>query len=291
MLHIILLILFLTIISAAARIIYECRHFTTEYYEIVSNKIPEAFDGFRFVMISDLHNYDFDNGNQSLLRQIDDLKPDVIMLAGDMIDAHPGADMTIAIQFVQALCSRYKVYFAYGNHEQRIGLYPENYGDMANRWSEGIAHENLFLLRNACTELERDGQRLFVYGLEMDRIYYKRFHKTPMSQKYLNQVLGKCDEACYNILIAHNPLYFEEYAAWGADLVLSGHVHGGVMILPVLGGVVSPQVQFFPKYYAGLYSQGSSRMILSRGLFMHSIRIRLFNMPELSCVTLHHTRQ
>lgn len=110
-----------------------------------------------------------------------------------------------------------------------------------------------------------------------------------MKKWYLTEQLGICDRKAFNLLLAHNPLYFDEYADWGADLVLSGHVHGGVVILPFLGGVISPQVRLFPKYYAGTYFHGKSEMILSRGLHMHSFRIRLFNMPELSCVTLHHS--
>ena len=273
--------------AAAARACYESRHFTTEYYDIVSGKIPEAFDGFRFIMLSDLHNYDFDHGNRKLLRQIDTLKPDVVLIAGDMIDASPGADMTVALKFLQDLCDQWTVYFGNGNHEQRIRLYPQTYGDMYEKWSSGIAHKNLHLLRNTHMTLERDGSRMNVYGLEMDRIYYKRLKKTKMSVHYLDETLGKCSRDSYKILIAHNPLYFEEYAGWGADLVLSGHVHGGVVILPYLGGVISPQIQLFPEYYAGEYVLGASHMILSRGLHMHSIPVRLFNMPELSCVTLH----
>lgn len=272
--------------AAAARIYYECRHFKTEYYEITSGKIPEAFDGFRFVMLSDLHNYDFDKGNRKLLEQIKALQPDVVMIAGDMIDAHPGADMTVALRFVRDLCERWPVYFGNGNHEQRIRLYPETYGDMNEIWSEGIQHENLHLLCNRHLELDRNGSSICIHGLEMDRRYYKRFRKTPMASDYLEKELGPCDKDKFNLLLAHNPLYFDEYADWGADLVLSGHVHGAVMILPFIGGVISPQVQLFPQYYAGHYQKGTSQMILSRGLHMHSIRVRLFNMPELSCITL-----
>lgn len=277
-------------LATGARIYYECRHFTTEHYTIESEKIPEAFDGFRFVMLSDLHNYDFDHGNKALLDEIERLDPDVVMIAGDMIDAHPGADMETALRMMHDLCERRPVYFGNGNHEQRISLYPETYGDMSEKWSAGIRHRNLHLLRNHHTVIERDGSRINVYGLEMDRIYYKRFRKTKMPDDYLDEQLGQCSSDDYNILIAHNPLYFKEYADWGADLVLSGHVHGGVVILPLIGGVISPQVRLFPEYYAGEYQIGTSQMILSRGLHMHSIRIRLFNMPELSCVTLHHIK-
>ena len=271
------------------RICYECRHFTTEYYDVASDKIPEAFEGFRFVVLSDLHNYDFDQGNRQLLGAIERLKPDAVMIAGDMIDAHPGADMSAAVRMVRDLCDRWPVYFGNGNHEQRIALYPETYGDMHARWCKAIRHPNLHLLRNQHTVIRKDGAYINIYGLELNRTYYKRFRKVPMKKWYLTEQLGICDRKEFNLLLAHNPLYFDEYADWGADLVLSGHVHGGVVILPFWGGVISPQVRLFPKYYAGTYFRGKSEMILSRGLHMHSFRIRLFNMPELSCVTLHHS--
>ena len=102
------------------RICYECRHFTTEYYDVASDKIPEAFEGFRFVVLSDLHNYDFDQGNRQLLGAIERLKPDAVMIAGDMIDAHPGADMSAAVRMVRDLCDRWPVYF--GNGIMNSGL-------------------------------------------------------------------------------------------------------------------------------------------------------------------------
>ena len=126
-------------------------HFTTEYYDVASDKIPEAFEGFRFVVLSDLHNYDFDQGNRQLLGAIERLKPDAVMIAGDMIDAHPGADMSAAVRMVRDLCDRWPVYFGNGNHEQLIALYPETYGDMHARWCKAIRHPNLHLLRNQHT--------------------------------------------------------------------------------------------------------------------------------------------
>ena len=102
-----------------------------------------------------------------------------------------------------------------------------------------------------------------------------------MNNCYLQETLGEVKEDYYEILLAHNPDYFEEYADWGADLVLSGHVHGGMMRLPILGGVVSPAFKLFPKYDGGLFKIGKSTMILSRGLGMHTIPIRIFNPGEL----------
>lgn len=90
-----------------------------------------------------------------------------------------------------------------------------------------------------------------------------------------------------NILIAHNPDYFEEYAKWGADLVLSGHVHGGIMRIPFLGGVLAPSYRIFPKYDGGVFKEGKSVMLLGRGLGSHTIQLRFFNPAELYEVTLN----
>ena len=106
--------------------------------------------------------------------------------------------------------------------------------------------------------------------------------KKEMRETYLPRVLGQPDPKEFTILLAHNPDYFPEYAAWGADLVLSGHVHGGVVRIPFWGkGVVSPAVKFFPKYDGGLFEEGKSHMILSRGLGAHTIPFRLFNPGDL----------
>ena len=119
-----------------------------------------------------------------------------------------------------------------------------------------------------------------------DRMYYKRFRKIKMEDTYLKDVIGTPKKDVYEILLAHNPEYFEEYAAWGADLVLSGHVHGGIMRLPVLGGVISPKLVLFPKYDGGRFEEKNATMILSRGLGMHTLPIRIFNPAELVVIHL-----
>ena len=102
-----------------------------------------------------------------------------------------------------------------------------------------------------------------------------------MDQDYLASLIGRPDPDSFHILLAHNPDYFPRYAEWGADLVLSGHVHGGIMKLPLLGGVISPSLRLFPKYDGGLFEERNSRMILGRGLGSHTIPIRVFNPGEL----------
>ena len=102
----------------------------------------------------------------------------------------------------------------------------------------------------------------------------------------LSDQLGQCDSGLFTIMLAHNPEYFPVYAEWGADLVLSGHIHGGIARLPVLGGVLSPSLQPFPRYDAGEFIWKGSHMVLSRGLGLHHIKLRFFNCPEISAIRI-----
>jgi predicted MPP superfamily phosphohydrolase len=129
--------------------------------------------------------------------------------------------------------------------------------------------------------------------------YYKKFTKTELTQEELGRILGEADPSVYTVLLSHMPVYFEQYAVWGADLCLCGHVHGGLMRLPLIGGVMGTRPNLFPKYSGGQYSfpKGSgesgekSTMILTCGLGMHTLPIRIFNPGEISCVDLLPDRQ
>ncbi|NLP34346.1 MAG: metallophosphoesterase [Clostridiales bacterium] len=142
--------------------------------------------------------------------------------------------------------------------------------------------------------------KLLVSGLSLDMVYYLRRNQKavqehsilPNSSKvveeYIRARLGKKDEDIFHILIAHNPIYYEDYVSWGADLILSGHVHGGLVRLPFIGGLISPSVKLFPKYDAGMFTKDEKTMIISRGLGTHSNMPRIFNPPELVVVRLIH---
>ncbi len=105
-----------------------------------------------------------------------------------------------------------------------------------------------------------------IYGIEIEREYYGKFKSVKMDVSYLEALLGKADPSRFSVLIAHNPDYFETYVKWGANLVVSGHVHGGLMRLPYLGGVISPAFKLFPVYDGGEFEKDGAVMILSRGL-------------------------
>lgn len=260
---------------------YDCNRFVTVRYELKSKKIAREC---AFVLLSDLHNKSFGKQNERLLKKIDELAPEAILTAGDMLTSAEGEEYRVAVGLMERLGAKYPVYYGMGNHEHRMGLNRERYGNIYETYMESLHNAGIEPLINENVDLV--SSNINICGLQMDRCYYKHFSKYPMQGNYLRDTLGPSKKDKFQILIAHNPDYFEEYAEWGADLVVSGHVHGGLMRLPVLGGVVSPKLTFFPKYDGGRYEKGESVMILSRGLGTHTLPIRIFNPGELIVIRL-----
>lgn len=276
MLDIFGMILFLAAIVLVWVMLFDSTRFVVVKYTIPQNKLKKSY---RAVVLADLHNKQYGRKNELLLKAIEEQQPDGIWIAGDILTAYPGKSLQPAIELINVLAKRYPVYYGNGNHEQRLKLYPETYGGMAKEYAEALEKAGVHPLVNEHSVLEE--YNLAVYGAEIDREYYKRFTIPQMEEGYLPGVLGKPDPRRYNVLLAHNPDYFPNYASWGADLVLAGHIHGGMVRIPGWRGVFSPNMRLFPRYDGGKFTEGSSTMILSRGLGMHTIPVRLFNPGEL----------
>ena len=246
--------------------------------------LPNLRKNCRFVMVSDLHNKVYGKDNDKVIREIEQANPDFILIVGDLVTSHQDEPVDTGIQFVNALSGKYRIYYSPGNHESKLKNRADYYGDMYNRLMKGIQHENVKILSDETIRLEEYG--IALTGFELGLEYFKRFKKRPMPLDYMNKKLGKPLKEYCNILMAHNPEYFEEYAKWGADLVLSGHVHGGIMRLPLVGGVISPAYTLFPKYDGGIFHSGKTTMLLGRGMRSHTIQLRFFNPAELYVVDL-----
>ncbi len=261
--------------------LYDTSRFVVVKHTLQSSKIKGKV---RAVVLADLHNKQYGKDNEQLLRAIDEQNPDIILIAGDILTARPRKSLKRAISFMEKLSAKYPIYYGNGNHEHRIKLYPETYGTMAEEYAEALKKMGVEPLVNVHRELAESN--LCIYGAEIDRVYYKRFRVTPMEEDYMQSILGSPNTEKYNILLSHNPDYFPNAAAWGADLVLSGHVHGGIVRIPGWKGVASPNIRFFPKYDGGRFEEGEAVMILSRGLGVHTIPFRLFNPGELIVLDL-----
>lgn len=270
----IVIILFFVIVM-----IIDGNRFVIREYTIKTNKINKEY---KLVLLADLHNKTYGNDNAKLLAAVDKVEPDMILCAGDIMTTKPKYSLDVASSLMKKLSAKYPVYYGIGNHEYRMKLYPEFYKDSYDTYTDELRNYGIKVLDNETTQ-EED---LCITGVSIDRKYYKRFQKTVMEESYLTETIGTTSADKYRILIAHNPEYFDRYAQWGADLVVSGHIHGGVMRLPFLGGVISPKPVLFPKYDGGIFYNNNSTMVLSRGLGMHTFPIRIFNPGELVVIHL-----
>lgn len=266
-----------------ARSQYERNHFSVERTTIHSEKIKEKRT---CLFLTDLHDKEFGPDNRLLLEAAAAGRPDFILIGGDMMVSKGTGDLAVTFRLVEALARLAPVYYGIGNHEMRLKWEYQIYGRQYFRLVEKLARLGIPLLADAHLDI---GSDLTVNGVDLHPSFYRKLFlekKASMADYYLNRKLGKPDKERFQILLCHSPLYFNECANWGADLTLSGHFHGGTIRIPGLGGVMTPQYQFFIPWCAGEFLADGKRMIVGRGLGTHSINIRLNDKPQLLFIEL-----
>ncbi|MBO6149169.1 MAG: metallophosphoesterase [Lachnospiraceae bacterium] len=261
-----------------------------------------------FAVLSDLHNCVFGPHNENIIKAVTSCRPDAVIIAGDFITAGDSLkDAMESFLLLKELCQMYPVYFGLGNHERKC-YDMDCFKKSRPALSWILDRSGAIILRNSYTDLGDSGVR--IYGLDLSRRFYRKVVRHRLPHGYLNSLLGIPPSDKYNLLIAHNPEHFKDYSVWGPDLTLSGHVHGGIVrppgcLSPVrrlyygqgLGhgskrgwsegvGLLSPACRLFPRYDAGEYKIGNSRLLVSRGLGTHSINLRVNNPPEVLKVEL-----
>lgn len=285
--------------AAAFEMYREVHNFTVTRYNVTSPHLKGLLKETRVLFLSDLHNRIYGSHNEQLLQAIREEKPDLILIGGDMLVGKPVEPFDTALEFVSQLPSICPVYYANGNHEGRMKEEPEKYGDAYADYRKALEKCGVILLENAIEHLNLNGQKLAVCGLEFPVYTYKKFHRSCIDKKdvadHLSHFHTSDDMTAefpgevpdqYTVLLAHNPAYMDAYLEWGADLILSGHLHGGLVRIPGLGGIITPQGFFFPKYSGEMTQVGEQTVIVSRGLGSHTLNIRLFNVPELISIRL-----
>lgn len=261
-------------------------------YKISSDKIGNEFDGFKIVQLSDLHSKEFGKNNNTLIKKIKKLNPDIIVTTGDMYNS-TNDDGEVFYNLAKELSKDYKIYYIVGNHEQISEVRrEESEASKENNYIERLKELGVTVLDNDKVEIEREGKKINLYGLEIPLRFYKDKNTAtysgdkPYDKSNVEKAIGESDEENFNILLAHNPIYFPVYSSWGADLTLSGHTHGGIIRIPFKGGLLSPERTFFSKYDGGEFELYESKLIVNRGLGNDTIKLRIFNRPEISVITL-----
>ena len=246
-------------------------------YEIVSDRIPEAFTGFRIAHVSDLHNAEFGEGNCKLIELLSQNDPDMIVITGDLIDSCH-TDIEIALEFARQAITIAPVYYVSGNHEARVC----DYEDL----KMGLSEAGVIVLENQKVEITREGERITLMGI--DDPSFREDYLFGDSESVARQAIeGLQNESNgYTVLLSHRPELFDLYVETEMDLVLSGHAHGGQFRIPLVGGLVAPNQGFFPKYDAGQFTEENTTMIVSRGVGNSIIPLRLNNRPEIILTVL-----
>ena len=280
MLYVLIWIVIFIVVELICLFIYrESSGFKVTTYEVkVNKKLPDKLN---VVMLSDLHDTDLGDDNEALISKIDELSPDFVLLAGDMITSYmqPDYNSKATYSFLSKLALKHNVLYGLGNHEQRYLSEPEKFEGKFEELKNFVDGIGIRMLQDEYAELDEYNCR--VYGLNIPIEYYRRVVTKKLPDDYCNMVLGNIDNNRLNILMAHNPDQFDIYANWGPDIVVSGHVHGGIVGVPKLGGLISPQLKLFPKYDAGLFTKGNTTMVLGRGIGWHTIPIRIWNKAEV----------
>ncbi|WP_175560050.1 metallophosphoesterase [Butyrivibrio sp. YAB3001] len=280
------MIFFIIFVAACALIIYHDVHcFVVRSYDIETDKIVGDYS---FAFLSDLHGYSFGKDNSKLLDEIYKISPDAVLCAGDMLTGHKiGGEIQYqtGLKLLSALATRYPVYMSNGNHEHKIKDYKRCFGDVYDVYKQKLIDSGIIFLENDSFSI--DSKNIRITGLDLELDYFQKVIKKEMNYEHVKELVGDSSPDEFQILIAHNPQYFDNYAKWGANLTVSGHVHGGIVRIPFLGGVISPSIALFPKYDGGKFEIDGKYMVLSRGLGTHSIHVRMFNPCELDIIRIH----
>ncbi len=246
--------------------------------EIKSCKIPKSFSGYRIVQVTDLHNDKFGENNIKLINKVKEGRPDIIVITGDFIDSR-FTNAEISINVAKQLVKIAPTYYIAGNHESRLSIYPD--------FKENLISMGITVLDNERISLKKDNDNISLSGMT-DIDFNAEYQIDEVADKATKEQLSQIefDNSTYTILLAHRPEFLDIYATTGADLVLSGHTHGGQACLPFIGGLYAPGQGFFPKYDSGIFNKDNTTMIISRGLGRSLFPFRFNNNPEIVVVKL-----
>lgn len=245
-------------------------------YTITSPKLSNEFDGFRIAQVSDLHNTEIGDGNEKLLKMIDDTKPDIIVLTGDIIDSRK-TDIEIALAFTKEAVKIAPCYYITGNHESNV--------EECDTFKGGLISQGITVLENESVYIEKADGKIRLIGV-IDPLFStdNESHSSVIMKNTLDSLNINGD--FFTVLLSHRPELFKVYKEYPIDLVLSGHAHGGQFRLPFIGGVFVPSQGLFPEYDAGLFYENGTSMIISRGIGNSVIPVRINNRPEVVLIEL-----
>ncbi len=266
------LIILALIAAAAAFLIKDSRDdLEISRYEVKSQKLPESFDGFKIVQLSDLHGAEFGEDGMELVEKVKELEPDMIALTGDFVTDE--GDLAAVEKLAARLTELCPVYFISGNHEFGSGL--------AVKVRNILERAGVKYLSNEYLTISRGEDGILLGGVEDPLAYADMLSPDELAQK-----MNDAAPDAFKILLGHRNYWMTEYPELPVDLIFCGHAHGGLIRIPGVGGLIGTDRRLFPDFDAGQFNNGRYTLIVSRGLG-NSVSIpRIFNRPEIVCVEL-----
>lgn len=266
------LIILALIAAAAAFLIKDSRDdLEISRYEVKSQKLPESFDGFKIVQLSDLHGAEFGEDGMELVEKVKELEPDIIALTGDFVTDE--GDLAAVEKLAGRLTELCPVYFISGNHEFGSGL--------AVKVRNILERAGVKYLSNEYLTISRGEDEILLGGVEDPLAYADMLSPDELAQK-----MNDAAPDAFKILLGHRNYWMTEYPELPVDLIFCGHAHGGLIRIPGVGGLIGTDRRLFPDFDAGQFNNGRYTLIVSRGLG-NSVPIpRIFNRPEIVCVEL-----
>ncbi len=253
--------------------------FRTKIYHISTKKL-KGDSPVKFAVLADLHGVMYGSGNHMLLQRIEGENPDAVLIPGDMIYSGDPATLYPVADFLIRLSDKYPVFYSLGNHEYRMLLDPALHSEYLE-YERLLTSAGVCFLHNEHTSMKIQGTDFVFCGLELPAEYYKKPKSPALSLTAMEELAGPVAQEGIRVLLAHNPKYGNTYFSWGADLIFSGHYHGGIFRINENRGVISPQFHLFPAFCCGEFKRGGSHMIVSAGLGEHTLPVRIHNPREL----------
>lgn len=254
-------------------------------YTILNRKIPKEFNNFKILQLSDFHSEGYRDTTEKLIYKVKNINPDIIVMTGDMVSWDMN-NIQEAKRLIKSLSEVYPIYYINGNHEHLAEILRQSRYVFFNKFMEELG---VTIIKNNYVEIYKDDKSINLYGINipLDGETGLYVNKLQLEKNYVEKTLSKPSEEKFNILLAHTPIFIKQYSKWGADLVLSGHMHGGIVRIPFTNiGLLSPERSIFPRYVAGKFKVNNSIMIVNRGIGTSSFKLRIFNNPEITVITL-----
>ncbi|SFE43708.1 hypothetical protein SAMN05216238_11616 [Lentibacillus persicus] len=259
------------LLAGLMKIRFDTHDFKVKKVVFNSAKIPPR-SRFTMLQMSDIHDHVFGRDNEQLINTVQQANADIIVLTGDLIDKS-----TVWFNHVYSLVERLTainqhVYFVCGNHEWENG--------MTAQFLKGLRERGITLLDNENTSVIHEKATITLAGV----------NDSSTEHDNVTETFKNISNHNYTVLLSHAPGVIMKDEPIPADLILSGHTHGGQIRFPLIGALIAPGQGYFPKYDKGTYKLSSNRhLYIDSGVGTTRLPIRFLNKSQISLITIENT--